>query len=156
MCVYLLQSPAYLKRSSVPAMVKQPPRPADTREERIIYSYEIITSAQRDECHQPTPLAPNNPPSPLSHPEPINGRGRRVHGCKPKQKQVGHRLLLIAEGEITHTVLYMGRHQVQINHHSSAVCFSLRLPSAYVPLRPPRHASSRPPSVVPVPTVVTV
>lgn len=51
LCVYLLQGLAYLKQSSVPAVVKQPPRPADIRR-RIIYGYEIITAADHNACHQ--------------------------------------------------------------------------------------------------------
>lgn len=50
LCVYLLQGLAYLKQSSVPAVVKQPPRPADTRQ-GIIYGYEIITTADHNACH---------------------------------------------------------------------------------------------------------
>lgn len=49
LCVYLQQSLDYLTRSSVPVVAKQPPYPAD---KKIIYSYEIITSTERDACHQ--------------------------------------------------------------------------------------------------------
>lgn len=67
--VYLLQGLAYLKQSSVPAVVKQPPRPADTKW-RIIYSYEIITAT----ADKKTPVNGTH--------KPIYRKKHKEHECK--------------------------------------------------------------------------
>lgn len=50
MIVCLPSTRTYSKQSPIPAVVKQPPHPADTKK-RIIYSCEIINT-EEPQCHQ--------------------------------------------------------------------------------------------------------